>query len=160
MTRLRFLLAVVPPVLWAPAPAVAQQPAAEAEVLATVHALLDVLRTRDLASVAHLVDSTTRFTLLRPTPDGGSRVVVLSGERFLQAVTRPGPPVVELTRNPEVRIDGDLAAVWVEYQLLVDGVVDHCGYDAFHLARLAGVWKILNVSDSFRRDCGPPWRSP
>jgi hypothetical protein len=57
-----------------------------------------------------------------------------------------------------VQIDADLATVWAEYQVRIDGNVSHCGYDAFHLARLAGRWKIINVSDTFRREgCGAAW---
>lgn len=137
-------------------PAVAQSP--EAEVLATVQAMLRVLETKDATPVAAHVDSTTRFTLLRPGPNG-TRVLVISGSRFLQAVTNPSqPPAKELIRNPEIRIDGDLATVWTEYQVLVNGAVSHCGYDAFHLARIGGIWKVVNVSDSFRNTgCGSPW---
>jgi hypothetical protein len=40
----------------------------------------------------------------------------------------------------------------------IDGNVSHCGYDAFHLARIGGKWKIINVSDTFRREgCGAAW---
>jgi hypothetical protein len=141
------------------APARAQQaPEAEAEVLTVVRAMLAVIETRDVASVAAHVDSTTRFTLLRPSP-GGTRVAVISGARFFELITRPGgPPAKELIRNPEVRIDGDLATVWAEYQVIVNGAVDHCGYDAFHLARVGGTWKVVNVSDSYRTEgCGAPW---
>jgi len=36
--------------------------------------------------------------------------------------------------------------------------VTHCGYDAFHLARLGGVWKIINVADSYTTTgCGAAW---
>ena len=39
-----------------------------------------------------------------------------------------------------------------------DTTVTHCGYDAFHLARRDGRWKILNISDTYQRtECGPAW---
>lgn len=138
--------------------ALAQSQSAEAEVLGVVKAMLAVIETKDAASVAAHVDSTARFTLLRPTPTGG-RVIVIAGAQFIERVTQPGgPPAKELIRNPEVRIDGDLATVWTEYQFIIDGKVHHCGYDAFQLGRIGGTWKILNVSDSYREQgCGEPW---
>jgi len=141
----------------AAAPLGAQARQAEGEVLDVVRRMLKVLETKDAASVAALVDSTTRFTLLRP-----GRVIVLTGHQFLDAVSNPNsPPAVELIRNPEVRIDGDLATVWTEYQLIVNGAVSHCGFDAFQLSRAGGAWKLLNVSDSFRNTgCGGPWNAP
>jgi Domain of unknown function (DUF4440) len=138
--------------------AMSQSQSAEAEVLGVVKAMLAVIETKDAASVAAYVDSTTRFTLLRPTPTGG-RVIVIAGPQFIERVTQPGgPPAKELIRNPEVRVDGELATVWTEYQFIIDGKVHHCGHDAFHLGRIGGTWKILNVSDSYREQgCGEPW---
>ncbi len=137
----------------------AAQAADTAAVVATITRMFDALRTKDGATVRAVLDSAARFTLLRSSPEGGARVVVLTGEQFVTAVTNPqGAGLDEPIRNVEVRIDGDLAAVWAEYQVRIDGNVSHCGYDAFHLVRKGGEWKILNVSDSFRQQgCGPAW---
>ena len=130
------------------------------QVMATINEFLRGLRTKDSTLMMQHMDSLTRLTLLRPTQDGsGSRVVVLSGMDFVRNVTRPNqPPFEEPIRNPVVQIDGDLATVWAEYQVISNGQVSHCGHDAFQLARLGGRWKILNVSDTFRRTgCGERW---
>lgn len=150
-------------------PALAQAPAAatgsvnarvraETEVLATIDTFLIGLRTKDTALMARQLDSLTRFTLLRPS-QAGTRVMLLTPAQFMTAVTRPNQPALdEPIRNPIVHVDGDLASVWAEYQVRIEGKVSHCGFDAFHLARLGGRWKILNVSDTFRRaDCGEVW---
>jgi hypothetical protein len=132
--------------------------AARAEVLATIDSFLAGLRTKDTVLMARHVDSLTRMTLLRPGP-AGSRVMLLSAAEFMRVVSRPEQPALdEPIRNAVVHVDGDLASVWAEYQVRIDGKVSHCGFDAFHLARLGGRWKILNVSDTFRRTgCGEPW---
>jgi hypothetical protein len=129
------------------------------QVLATIETFLRGLRTKDSTLMIQQMDSLTRLTLLRPAPGGGSRVMVMSGSDFIRAVTRPDQPALdEPIRNPVVQLDGDLATVWAEYQVVIEGRVSHCGHDAFHMARLAGQWKILNVSDTFRRtDCGERW---
>ena len=153
---------------FAVAQAGAQSPAASSaassaadrqQVLATIETFLRGLRTKDTTLMAQQMDSLTRLTLLRPLPNGGSRVVVMSGMEFIRNVSRPDQPAIdEPIRNPVVQVDGDLATVWAEYQVIIDGRVSHCGHDAFHLARLAGRWKILNVSDTFRRTgCGDRW---
>jgi hypothetical protein len=131
---------------------------AEREVLAAIDTFLIGLRSKDTALMARQVDSLTRFTLLRPSP-AGTRVMLLTAAQFMAAVTRPDQPALdEPIRDPVVQIDADLASVWAEYQVRVDGRVSHCGFDAFHLARLGGRWKILNVSDTFRRTgCGGAW---
>ena len=153
-TLLVLLLSLAPAVeAQSPAPA-----AAHAEVLATIDSFLTGLRTKDTALMARHVDTLTRMTLLRPGP-AGTRVMLLSAAQFMAAVSRPDQPALdEPIRNPVVQVDGDLASAWAEYQVRIDGKVSHCGFDAFHLARLGGKWKILNASDTFRRTgCGEPW---
>lgn len=144
-------------VMLLPATLSAQAPE-EREVLKVIHSFLDGLRTRDTGLMKSHLDTLSRFTLLRPGPNG-TRVFLLSGKDFVERTTAPGGPTYdEPIRNPKIQIDGDLASVWAEYQVRMEGRVTHCGFDAFHLARLNGRWKILNVSDTFRQQgCGNPW---
>ena len=136
------------------------QATARDSVLATIQTFLDGMRTKDTVAMRSVVDSMTRMTLLRPTPTGGIRVLALSAEQFVRVASNPNQPGIdEPIRNPVVQIDGPLASVWTEYQVRRDGRVSHCGFDAFHLARLAGRWKILNVSDTCRTTgCGEAWK--
>lgn len=130
-------------------------------VVATLDRFLRALYARDTAAMKAEFEPEARMTLLRPDPAGGMRVVALNADGFVKAATNPnGPALDEPLRNLIVLIDGDLASVWGEYQVRVQGRVSHCGYDAFHLVRRGGVWRILNVSDTFRREgCGAPWTS-
>ncbi|MBB4637799.1 hypothetical protein [Longimicrobium terrae] len=128
-------------------------------VLAAVHGFTDALRMKDTVAMHQYVDSLTRITLLRPTREGATRVVVLTGAEFIRVATRADQPGIdEPLRNEVVHVSGDLAMVWAEYQVRRDGAVTHCGYDAFHLARRGGSWKLLNVSDTYQQTgCGPAW---
>jgi ketosteroid isomerase-like protein len=129
-------------------------------VLASIQGFMDALRAKDVAAMNQHVDSLTRITLIRPTREGGTRVVVLTAAEFIGAVTRPDQPGIdEPIRNAVVQVSGDLATVWAEYQVRRDdGTVTHCGFDAFHLARRDGRWKLLNISDTYQQTgCGPAW---
>ena len=129
-------------------------------VLATIQGFMDALRMKDSTALFQHVDSLTRITLLRPTREGGTRVVVLTGEQFIRGVTAANQPGIdEPIRNPVVHVSGDLASVWAEYQVRrADNTVSHCGVDAFHLSRRDGRWKFLNVSDTFQTTgCGAAW---
>ncbi|HEX6370240.1 MAG TPA: hypothetical protein VF006_15075 [Longimicrobium sp.] len=149
----------------APAPAAAASAAGEsteqdrAEVLAAIQGFMDALRMGDTTAMNQHVDSLTRLTLIRPTREGGTRVVVMTSSDFNRAITRQPGGVDEPIRNPVVHVSGDLASVWAEYQVRrPDSTVSHCGFDAFHLARRGGRWKFLNVSDTFQATgCGPAW---
>lgn len=130
-----------------------------AEVLGMVESFLQGLRSKDTTLMSAHTDSLTRFTLVRPRPGGGTRVVVLTAPQFIRLISRPDQPGPdEPIRNPVVHVSGDLASVWAEYQVRRDGAVTHCGYDAFHLHRRGGRWRLLNVSDTFQNTgCGAPW---
>lgn len=130
-----------------------------AAVLASLQGFMDALRTKDAAAMNQHVDSLTRITLLRPTREGGTRVVVMTAAQFIQAVTQPNQPAIdEPIRNPVVHVSGDLATVWAEYQVRRETTVSHCGFDAFHLARQGGRWMLLNISDTYQpTGCGPAW---
>ncbi len=130
-----------------------------AAVLASIQSFMDALRMKDAAAMNQHVDSLTRITLIRPTREGGTRVVVMTGADFIRAVTQPNQPGIdEPIRNPVVHVSGDLASVWAEYQVRRDTTVTHCGFDAFHLARRDGRWKLLNISDTYQQTgCGPAW---
>jgi hypothetical protein len=162
MTRRTFALTVCSLALCSltiavPRAAVAQT--ARREVLATIDTMLLAMRTKNATLMTQQLDSLARMTLLRPAPGGGVRVVALSGEEFVRVATAANqPPLDEPIRNPVVQINGDLATVWAEYQVRREGRVTHCGYDAFHLVRKQGRWRVLNVSDTYRQTgCGAAW---
>lgn len=52
-----------------------------------------------------------------------------------------------------IHIDANLAAVWTPYRLYFDGKFMHCGADSFQLIRIDGVWKIVYLIDTRRKDC-------
>jgi hypothetical protein len=142
--------------LLAPASAGAQQNDTTA-VMATLERFVGALRIKDTTGMRAELHDSARITLLRPAPGGGARVLVFDGAGFIKAATQ-GPALDEPIRNARVTLDADLATVWAEYQVRIDGAVSHCGYDAFHLVRVGTSWKILNVSDTFRRTgCGEKW---
>jgi hypothetical protein len=126
-------------------------------VMATLDRFTAALRIKDTTGMMAELHEQARVTLLRPAQGGGVRVLVFDGAGFIKAATQ-GPALDEPIRNARVTIDADLATVWAEYQVRIDGAVSHCGYDAFDLVRAGDSWKILNVSDTFRRQgCGAMW---
>jgi hypothetical protein len=54
-----------------------------------------------------------------------------------------------------VRIDGPLAIVWAPYSFFYKGKFNHCGVDSFQLLLVDGVWKIVYVIDTRRKNACP-----
>jgi hypothetical protein len=52
--------------------------------------------------------------------------------------------------NEKIQVDGDFAAVWVDYAFYRGNTFSHCGVDAFHLMRTPEGWKIFLITDTRR----------
>jgi hypothetical protein len=118
-------------------------------VLAPIHAMFDAMTKHDVEAFK------------KPLLDGGKMVLMRNGkpvhmtfEEFTTIVGKPGPQKIEeRIHDPLVRIDHDLAVVWVPFEFLVDGKVDHCGTDLFNMVRVDGEWKVASIADTGRKDC-------
>jgi hypothetical protein len=136
---------------------VAAQESASAGPLATVERLFDGMRQRDTAAMHALFDSTARL-VTTTNRDGQPVMRVASIDRWLQAIGRATQELDERIWDPEVRVDDNLATVWVKYEFLAGGQFSHCGVDAFQLFKGSTGWKILQVTDTQRREnC---WHKP
>jgi len=72
-------------------------------------------------------------------------------------------PMYERMWDPEVRIDGPVATLWAPYDFYSGTEFNHCGTDAFQLAKSPRGWKVVLISYTVRMppDCdthpdGPP----
>ncbi|MDH5588722.1 MAG: nuclear transport factor 2 family protein [Gemmatimonadota bacterium] len=127
----------------------------EASVEAVVVELFALMKAGDAESMAALMHSDARLATTGITPEGEpfARVVPIQG--WLEGVAGSTRELDERIHGTEVRVEDNLATVWTWYDLYVDGVHSHCGVDAFQLVRTAEGWKILQVTDTRRREgCG------
>lgn len=140
------------------ASATAQPSGVQADsVLAPVHALFDGMRAGDSTAVRAALHSVATLYSVSQNPQGETVVRETPMDRFIEAVGAPHDAVWdERLGDAEVRIDGDLATVWVPYAFYLGDAFSHCGTNAFHLARADGSWRILHTTDTRRRtDCDP-----
>lgn len=115
--------------------------------------LFDAMRTRDTSAMrAAFVPNASMQSL------SAEGVKFDSMEGWLTSVgrARPGLVLDERLANPVVNVDGDLAAVWVDYWFFVGERFSHCGVDSFQLVRLGDAWRIFSVVDTRRTEGCPP----
>ena len=127
------------------------------EALAVVHRLFNGMRAGDSAMVRSVFDLDARLVATE-TRDGQPTVRLTTADAFVAAVGRPHEAMWdEQIWDTEVRVDGNLAAVWTRYAFFLGGRFSHCGVDAFHLVRRADGWKIVDLADTRQReDCAMP----
>lgn len=86
--------------------------------------------------------------------NGAGSVRQLNWAQFADAIQPSPQGYEEKLGTATVRADGDIAVVWGPYTFLIDGKIHHCGVDHFQLTRIAGEWKISNLSWTTREtDC-------
>lgn len=138
-------------------PIQAQEHTAEEEAaLAVVHQLFDGMRTKDEALLRGAFD--VEFTLVTTGSRDGEPVRSMTpGDRFISSVLAAEAELDEQIWNPVVQVRDNLATVWVDYALFVDGEFSHCGADAFQLFRSSEGWKIFQIADTRQREgCEDP----
>ncbi|QJU58002.1 hypothetical protein HL653_09510 [Sphingomonas sp. AP4-R1] len=93
--------------------------------------------------------------------NGAGSVRQLNWAQFADAIRPSAETYEEKLGTATVRADGDIAVVWGAYTFLIDGKIHHCGVDHFQLTRIAGEWKISNLSWTTREtDCEEPAAAP
>lgn len=123
-------------------------PAESKVVLASLQSFFDGMAARDANAMLAVAPATTGVVLLR---DGKLENATMSD--FAAHVSQSKQKFEERIHSPVVHIDRDLAVVWAPYEFLLDGKVDHCGTDAFTLAKIDGRWIITGIADNGSKDC-------
>ncbi|HKY61519.1 MAG TPA: nuclear transport factor 2 family protein [Gemmatimonadota bacterium] len=127
-------------------------PADETEVLAVVEALFDGMRAADSSAVRSTLHPEARLVSVADG-EGGPALRAEAMDGFIAAVGSPHEETWdERIWEPEVRIDGRLATVWVPYAFYLGATFSHCGIDAFQLYRSEDGWQIFQIADTRRRE--------
>ena len=136
-----------------PAKALPPPSAEEQAVLAPVNELFAGIAAKDAARILAAAQAEGRLTAI---PEGKPLRSLTWTEYAARFKPGEGPALEErLVGTPAIEIDGDAALVWSPYEFLVDGKVTNCGIDHFDLVRVAGQWKVLNVTWT-QRSCTAP----
>lgn len=144
---------LLPCLLLAATPALAQKPANETEaVKRTIQTFFEGMRKGDSTmvratlapgAVFHTISTKGGQTQLRPENPAG----------FVKMVGTPHKEVYdERITFDKILIDANLASVWTPYEFYVGNTFSHCGYNSFQLVKLAEGWRIAHVIDTRRKE--------
>jgi len=123
----------------------------ERAVVSAVQKLFDAMRAADTAAVRAAFHPDAKL-FVPGGPAGQPTLRVSSVNDFVRSVGASATRLDERFRDPEVRVDGNLASVWTYYDFYRGQIFSHCGIDAFHLARDGAGWKILQIAYTTRQD--------
>jgi hypothetical protein len=122
----------------------------EQAVLATLSALLEALSDRDGDAIrkilmpegvsAHVRDGKVFHVRFDDLPDRWTAGTMRAEERI---------------REPLVRVDENIAVVWVAYDVYVAGEPRHWGTNIISFCKLDGSWRISGIADNGRPGARP-----
>jgi hypothetical protein len=115
---------------------------AEQQVIAAAERLFSAMRAKDGDALTALLHDHVRLISVRSTGE----VTVRSKEEWIRGIVVSAAPLDERMRQPEVRIDGNLATLWAAYTFRRADQVSHCGTNAFQYVQVAGEWRIITVA--------------
>lgn len=139
-----------------PAPPLSGQ-SPEDEVVQVVQDLFDAMRARDRSALEAVFTDGARLSRGVTGPDATFAVRHTPMDQFVDGIVTAETDALldERIYNPEVRIDGNLATVWVEYDFYLGEEFSHCGVDAFQLAHDGTRWRIFQIADTQQREGCP-----
>jgi hypothetical protein len=108
-------------------------------ILAVVDSAMARISRNDFAAAAELMLD-DGMTYRVATAGDPMRYGADTREAFGKVV--PRGKVTERGLDPEVKISGRLATVWLPYDFHVDGKWSHCGVDIFTMLKVGDQWRI------------------
>jgi hypothetical protein len=143
-------------------PARAQAAASpETEVRAAIDRMFDAMRRGDGTVMAAAFHPTARLQSVGVSRETGQPVLRADSiAAFVRAVGTPHPEVWdERISDVQIKVDGNFATAWMNYTFYVvrggTGQLSHCGVNAFQLFRATEGWKIIQITDTRRREGCP-----
>jgi hypothetical protein len=124
------------------------------EVKAVIVLLFQSMEKGDSTTLGSLFHASARLQ----TISNRRGEVFLSDESitsFKQIVATPHPePYLEKVISWKIDVEDELAAVWTPYEFYVGKKFSHCGVNAFQLMKTAQGWKIIQITDTRKNECG------
>ena len=123
------------------------------DVMAVINRMFEGFAKKDTTIIRGTLADDVKLVSAFNNREGKPMVRAETMDKFLVGIATAPGTLDERLFNPEVRIDGNLATVWVKYEFWYDGKYSHCGFDAFQLARGEAGWKIISIADTRRPKC-------
>ena len=122
-------------------------------VIATIQKMFDGMRAGDSAAVNSVFDPSARLQTTYTNKEGLAVIVTEKISHFVEAVGTPHDEIWdERIWGYDVRIDDRLATAWTEYTFFLGEKMSHCGVNAFQLFKSEEGWKIIQITDTRRRN--------
>ena len=123
------------------------------DIMAAIDTFFEGFAAGDSTMMYSVVDRESRLVITADDKDGNPTMTPLRMQDFIPIIIRPREEKIRETYwAPEIRVEENLAAVWLKYNLWIGDRIDHCGNDHLQLFRSTDGWKIIAIADTQLRD--------
>ncbi|MFZ2492578.1 MAG: nuclear transport factor 2 family protein [Thermoanaerobaculia bacterium] len=115
------------------------------EIVTVTKRLFAAMRDRDEATMRLLIHPRAQIHSVRAESVG-----IRTREEFIASCIAAPDPVDERIGEPEVHVDGDIAALWAPYDVHLGARFSHDGFDSFQFVREDGAWRLVSAMYTVR----------
>ena len=125
----------------------------EVLVKQTINTFFEGMETNDTAKIRSTIDATCFLKSIMVTKNGNT---IIEEEKvddfFAQVIKFKDVKVKEELLSFDINIDGAMATAWTPYKIYFNDKFGHCGVNSFTMIKRNGIWKILGIIDTRRKD--------
>ena len=122
-------------------------------IVKQINSLFDGMRAGDSSKVRSVFNGDVRLYTSIVNKKGEAELRVGSLETFISGVGIPHPNVWdEKISNLVIQIDDNLAQAWMDYKFYLGDKFIHCGVNAIQLTKVDGIWKMIHLIDTRRKE--------
>ena len=131
----------------------AQENKEEVQIKNTIERFFEGLHKGDSSIVAKTLHKEIKIQTTFTDKSGVKQLKTQSRTSLLRAIASKKPKDVyfEKLLRYDIKIDGNLAAVWTPYEFYFNGKFSHCGANSFQLFNNNGHWEIIYLVDMRKR---------
>ncbi|WBU91044.1 3-methyl-2-oxobutanoate hydroxymethyltransferase [Cellulophaga omnivescoria] len=125
----------------------------EVDVKNTINLFFEAFHKQDSVQLKAVATNTVILQTIGADKDGNAVVKTESYSDFIQNIISIPKEVnfKEKLTSYTIKIDGDMANAWTEYEFWLNGKFSHCGVNSFQLFKDNGKWKIIYLIDTRRK---------
>ncbi|MGJ8659388.1 MAG: nuclear transport factor 2 family protein [Cellulophaga fucicola] len=126
----------------------------EVDVKNTINLFFDAFHKQDSVQLKALTTSTVILQTIGVDKDGNTVLKTESYSDFIKNIVSIPKEVNfrEKLTSYSIKVGGDIANAWTEYEFWLNGKFSHCGVNSFQLFKDNGKWKIIYLIDTRRKN--------
>ncbi len=131
----------------------AQKADDEAAIKVVIDQLFEGMRTTDSTKIRAVIYPNATLKTAYIDKMGKPRLQTEGMNAFIESVGTAHEGIYdERIWSYDIKVDGQLATAWTEYTFYLDKQLLHCGVNAFQLFKSGEGWKIIDITDTRRKE--------